>query len=1647
MRMSGGRKFSKKALPDPGPEQLFVGQSELAARMRQHDWAATEIGAPATWPESLKTAVRIMLTSRQPIWIGWGADLTYFYNDPYKSIIGGRHPWALGRPASEVWHEIWDDIGPMLSQAMGGLEGTYVEEQLLIMERNGYPEETYYTFSYSPIPGAKGTPGGIFCANTDDTQRVIGARQLALLRELATAAGEARSWEQVCERAAQALGSNPRDLPFAMIYAIDADGQAASLIGKTGIEDGHPAAAVRLSLDASQPPSHTLSNPWPIAEALRDQKMQIAPDIGAMFDEALPRGAWSRPPKDAVVLPIVARTEGGRDALLICGLNPFRLFDDDYAGFLDLVAGQIASALGNAEAYEQERRRAEALAEIDRAKTTFFSNVSHEFRTPLTLMLSPLEEVLRRPENAADAEGRTLVSVAHRNGLRLLKLVNSLLDFSRIEAGKTRARFEAVDLASLTADIASSFRAVVEQAGLHLRLDTPKLSKRVYVDREMWEKVVLNLLSNAFKFTFAGEIGVEVRQSADGRAEVVVRDTGEGIPRQELSHLFERFHRVEGARGRSIEGSGIGLALVQELVNLHSGSITVESETGKGSAFTVSLPFGRRHVPAQCAGEQGRAARTGIRAAAYVQEAASWIGDVADAPALSDLRDSSPGAFVGTGRGELVLLVDDNRDMRDYVERLLVTAGYRVKSAADGEEALAAARDLKPALVLSDVMMPRLDGFGLLTAIRGDAELLQLPVILLSARAGEEAKIEGLRAGADDYLSKPFSSAELLARVTTNIHLAEARRETARLLHEETEVLGLLNRVGTVVSAELELDRAVQVVTDVATQLSGAAFGSFFYNVISAESESYMLYSLSGAPREAFSKFPMPRNTKVFAPTFTGEGIVRSADITKDPRFGQNDPYFGMPKGHLPVRSYLAAPVVSTNGEVLGGLFFGHPQPGVFDARAERIVTAIAVQAAIAIDKARLYQAAQDEIERRKLVEAELRKSELGLESKVAERTHELAAANAKLIQEAAERERAEGHFKLLVEGVTDYAIFMLDTHGIVTNWNAGAERIKGYRASEIVGQHFSRFYSDEDRAIGKPEAALATAIKEGHFEAEGVRIRKDGSQFWANVNITPIRNKSGDLVGFAKITRDISERREAQKALEKTQDQLAQAQKMEGIGQLTGGVAHDFNNLLTIIIGNLESAQRMVPQPAQAPHTIARFVDQAMRGAQRAASLTQRLLAFSRRQPLDPKPVDTGRLIVGMSELLRRTLGEQIAIETVLAGGLWRVMADPNQLEISVINLAVNARDAMPRGGKLTIETANTFLDEAYAASQAEVIPGQYVMISVTDSGSGMSRDVVSRVFEPFYTTKEVGHGTGLGLSQVYGFVKQSGGNVKIYSEPGHGTTVKLYLPRLHSEEADIGVSETPAQAPPSSSGQTILVVEDEDDVRTYSVSALQELGYTVIEAPNGHLGLKALEQNPEIVLLFTDVGLPGGMNGRQLADAARKMRPDLKVLFTTGYARNAIVHDGRLDPGVVLLPKPFTYHALATKLQQMLDVQAGGARVLFVEDEPLIQQLAAEYLEELGYRVVTVASATDAMNKARLMSGQFDLAVVDIGLPDRKGDVLVNELRVLYPHLPVVIASGYDDGELRRRFAGHARIGYVRKPYDRDQLHKAVATVRMGA
>ncbi|MBP2479330.1 PAS domain S-box-containing protein [Crossiella equi] len=737
---------------------VFAADREVGPDLAAVDWSATPLGPPAHWPQSLRTAVSILLSSRFPMWLAWGEQLTFFCNAAYRrDTLGRKYPWALGRPAPEVWAEVWDDVAPRIQSVLTTGEATWDEGLLLLLERSGYPEETYHTFSYSPLRDDSGAVVGMLCVVSEDTERVIAERRMATLRDLGSDPSAVRTEQEALDFATRQLARNRRDFPFTLTYLLQDNG-SARLAGSSGVTDPQLFPATR----------------WPAAGG------EVA-----LADPALPTGDWPEPPVRALVVPL--RPRGGAPyGFLVAGLNRYRDLDEEYRGFVGLVAGHLATGIAVARNYQDQQRRAEQLAELDRAKTAFFANVSHEFRTPLTLIMGPVAELRDRLAGTEPQLSAELASV-HRNGLRLGKLVNTLLDFSRIEAGRMGASYAPADLSAVTAELASVFRSAITQAGLAFEVDCPPLPQPVHLDRGMWEKVVLNLLSNALKFTFDGTIRVSV---ADGGQEAVVTvaDTGTGVPPGELPRLFERFHRIENARARSHEGSGIGLALVRELVGLHGGTITAASTLGEGTRFTIHLPYGSAHLPESA---MAATAVPGSAAESYVQEALRWLPREPAAPA-----PETPAAAT-------VLVADDNTDMREYLTRLLQGAGYAVHAVTDGSAALEAARTRTPDLVVSDVMMPGLSGLALVAALRADPRTAAVPVLLLSARAGQEAAIEGLTAGADDYLVKPFAAADLLARVRANVALARLRDHHARwrtaLIDSLQEAFFVCTEDGTVV--------------------------------------------------------------------------------------------------------------------------------------------------------------------------------------------------------------------------------------------------------------------------------------------------------------------------------------------------------------------------------------------------------------------------------------------------------------------------------------------------------------------------------------------------------------------------------------------------------------------------------------------------------------------------------------------------------------------------------------------------------------------------------------------------------------------------------------------------------------------------------
>ena len=651
-------------------------------------------------------------------------------------------------------------------------------------------------------------------------------------------------------------------------------------------------------------------------------------------------------------------------------------------------------------------------------------------------------------------------------------------------------------------------------------------------------------------------------------------------------------------------------------------------------------------------------------------------------------------------------------------------------------------------------------------------------------------------------------------------------------------------------------------------------------------------------------------------------------------------------------------------------------------------------------------------------------------------------------------RKASESRLRRVLDGLFAF-VGVLATDGTLLEANAAPLRAAGLTPADVLGRPFwdTPWWSHDAGVQARLREAVARA-------AGGETVRFDvpvqvagGTLLTLDFQLAPLRDDAGAVTHLVPSGVVVEERVQAERNLrelnatlerrvqqavaqrEQVEEALRQAQKMEAVGQLTGGVAHDFNNLLTVVKGNIDMAQRALLAAGVEDARSRRALDNAMKGAERAAALTQRLLAFSRRQPLAPKALDTDRLVRGMSDMLNRTLGETVRLEIVTTPGLWKVEADPNQLEAAILNLAVNARDAMPRGGTLTVETANARLDSGYATQHAEVAPGQYVVLAVTDTGEGMPREVMARVFEPFFTTKEAGHGTGLGLSQVYGFTKQSGGHVKIYSEEGQGTTVKIYLPRLMS---DAEVEEEESRAAAALEGtrrqEVVLAVEDDDDVRAYTVECLRELGYRVLAAHDGASALRMLEAHGAPVdLLFTDVVMPG-LSGKELADAAQRVQPDLRVLYTSGYTRNAIVHGGRLDAGVEMLPKPFTFPELAQAVRDALD-RGRGRRVLLAGADPAARLRAAEALLAAGYAADEAGTASELLAKARAAQGRYDAVLLAGPLPDKGEEALLAELRALFAHLPVLSA-----GPLPARFAGDRCMASLPEPWDAEGLAAAL-------
>jgi PAS domain S-box-containing protein len=1427
--------------------------------LRAKDWSSTPLGPPEHWPQSLQGVVRMMLDSRYAMWLGWGDELTFFCNDAYLPTVGLRRDWVMGEPTSKVWSEIWPDIRPRIEHVLQHGEATWDEALLLFLERNGYPEETYHTFSYSPVHDDSGAVKGNLCVVTEDTERFIGERRIRLLRDVAAQLAGAKSEAETLAALSPCLAKENRDLPFSLLYVVEADEKSPRLVVCTGLSAGDPAAPTTIASDV----------PWSLSRVLETGE-SVVTEIRALSD-GLPTGAWDKPPERAILAPLVLQGQTRPGGVFIAGLNPHRPFDAAYRGFLDLLCGQIASGLSSARAHEFERRRSDALAEIDRAKTAFFSNVSHEFRTPLTLMLGPIEGVLRRPDASLTPQVRGELEVVHRNSLRLLRLVNTLLDFSRIEAGRVLAAYEPIDLATLTAELASCFRSATERAGIRLAVDCPPLRELVYVDRQMWEKIVLNLLSNAFKHTFEGQISVTVRAVGDA-AEVVVRDTGIGIPSDALPRLFERFFRVEGARSRTHEGSGIGLSLVNELVGLHGGRIRVTSTEGAGSEFVVSIPLGSAHLPQE---QLRRAPAVGPGAArrdAFVQEALRWLASDRESILSNDAPEGSDGAGP-VDAGARIVVADDNTDMREYLTELLARH-YRVEAVSDGEAALAAIERELPTLVLTDVMMPRRNGLQLIAALRANPVTSDLRVMLLTARAGEESRIEGLHAGADDYLEKPFSARELLARVRMHVSIARLRNEAMARQNALRSEAELLNDVARGLTSELGVESLIQRVTDAGAELTGATFGAFFQHVARQDGATLVLSALSGASRAglddpAFSKEMLP-----LASLLIGRTPLRVADASKDERCAIAARDAGATR--YPFRSLLAVPVLARSGEHLGGLLFGHPNADVFTERAERLALGVASQAAISIDNARLFEAATRELNERLRIEDALRES--------------------------------EQQHRQLVRSLPA-AVCTCDAEGRMTLYNDAAVSLWG-RAPKLGGERWCgsyRIFQPDGSPLPLDQCPMAIALREGRSlrDAEIVIEREDGSRRFVLANPEPIRDSTGALLGAVNMLVDITDRKQLEAGLREAKDAAESANRSKD--RFLAALSHELRTPLTpvhMVVAAME-ADPALPQPLRSDLSMIR------RNVELEMKLIDDLLDLNRivsgKLQLHPQLVNLNEIARHVcancrSQVLERRINLQCAFDESLAP----IFVDPGRLQQVLWNVLKNAVKFTPEDGRIDVRTAR--------------VAGGRVRVQIQDSGIGIPPDILPRIFDAFEQghaniTREFG-GLGLGLAISRALLELHHGSIRAESEGrGRGAQFIIELPEGGSE-AEAARAESPRFLTADSRPLRLLLVEDHADTARLLGRLLEKSGHQVRIASSVSEALR-LADDAQFDLIVSDLGLPDG-TGYDLIRRLRSQRP-IKGIAMSGYGMDDDIRKSREAGFSEHLVKPVDLVRLEQSIQRV--------------------------------------------------------------------------------------------------------------------------------
>jgi PAS domain S-box-containing protein len=1600
--------------PPVGSYDFLAGGGQMGALIRSKDWVNTLLGPVEGWPRSLKTVVFLMLNSRYPMFVWWGRELTNFYNDAYIPVLGARHPEALGQPAASVWAEIWNVIGPQAAAVMREGRATWNESILLVMERYGYTEETYFTFSYSPALDDDGNVGGVFCACTEDTKRIIGERRLRTVRVLAEQATHAKSVEEACGIAAATMRDNPYDLPFALIYLLDAAVAQARLAGGTLSES--PASPAVIELNGAP------DSAWPLARVLACGESQVVSDLEAKFGPGvkLPGGVWPEPARQAVVLPLARPGQTAPYGFLIAGINPRLLLDDDYRGFLELTAGHIANAAANARAHEEERKRVEALAQIDLAKTAFFSNVSHEFRTPLTLILGPTEELLSGAQGETnDIQRAHLITLRH-NAVRLQKLVNTLLEYARVEAGRIEATYEPVDIGLLTRELASTFCSAVHRAGLLYLVNCPSVDEPVYLDRDMWEKIVLNLLSNALKFTFKGAIEVSIESSGD-RVAFVVRDTGVGIPDEELPRLFDRFHRVHATEARTQEGSGIGLALVQELVKLHGGSLQVESAIGSGTTFTIFIPKGSAHLPKERLSAPRTLSSTSLGAAPFVEEALRWLPDSDQVETLS--LPVSASSFVGAPRSiaataERILVADDNLEMRNYLKRLL-EMHWNVTSEEDGAKALETARAQRPDLVLSDVMMPGLDGFELLRKLRADNRTNSIPVILLSARAGEESYIEGMNAGADDYIVKPFGARELVARVKALLEITRVRRESEQRV---TNILESITDGFQVIDQDWRLtylnSEAKRILAEHGKDPEWAIGKHFWDQVFPEGVESEIATELRRAMSERVSvtveTYYPPWNRWFFNRVYPlPEGGLANyfQDIT-DRKEAE------IAKGKLVAIIESADDAIISKD--LNGIITS------WNLGAERIFgysaqEAIGQPVSMLIPPERLGEEPNilELIRRGERIEhyetVRRRKDGMLLDislsvSPISDAHGQIVGAS-KIARDISARKEAERNLRKSEERFRTMAdnspimIWMTDATGSLTFVNRAYIEFFGVGIENLPAFDWPQRVHLEDR--DRHVEAFTAALREAHpFHNRARVLRWDGRWRWLESRGAPLFDHAGKMTGYIGSSPDITDIYESQqrlKELDQRKDEFLANMSHEIRSPLTG-----IMGFADVLLGRLKD-----PEDIECLNTIKESGDYLI-------EIVNDILDLSKIEAgklvLNIEAVSVHAILAEVQGLMdvrarQRKLPLTLRYESALPEN---VQTDRTRLRQILINLVSNAIKFTENG---RVEIVARFIDSL-------------LQIEVIDTGIGIAPEHQDILFQPFAqadttSTRQYG-GTGLGLTITRRLVEMLGGSISFESELGQGSTFRVKIPAGTARIASKATHLAPRVSAPFAElplrNRHVLVVDDREEI-CYLVSRyIKDAGGRPDTVVDGETAIEAIETaaaTDPFDAMILDIHMPG-MDGCDVARTLRAKGFQTPIIALTAGAmvgdREKCLQAGCDD----YLTKPIDRR----KLVQLVDQHAkkagrdykgngGKLRVLLVDDSHNACKFLTAFLEKRGHEVCSAYDGGSALSLATEF--RPEVILLDIRLPDMNGYELMERLKALDSSngAKFIALSGYRDGD----------------------------------